>query len=302
MAIRKLLVFGATGVQGHPVVDAALEAGFEVRGASRDYREAEEKLSDRVEVVEADLAVGSDVDEAMAGVDAVFFHLPLLREEVDPDLIVDNVLAGAARNRLERIVFSTSGHCNDEIPPGAFADTMRAASNKVLNAEVPAVVLRPTLYLANLVWPNLIRQIREYGKLTYPPLGSKRRLSWTATEDQGRIAAAALSADVTGEAFDIASPEPITGPELCRMLADVYGREVHYAPEKIEDFADTVTHLTGSAQVGRMISELHASIDSLDHDGPIVDTGAVEHRFGVELTPVSRWVSERLGRLLALYG
>lgn len=302
MAVKSLLVFGATGVTGHPVVDAALEAGLEVRAASRRVGEAEGKLSQRVEVVEADLAIDRHVEEAMDGIDAVFFHLPTLREEVNVDEMVDNVLAGASRQGLQRIVFTTGGPCGEEMPPGTFVNTLRAISRKVHEADVPAVVLRPTLYLANLVWPHLIRQIREYGQLTYPPMSSRRRVSWTATEDQGRIAVASLQADFAGETIDVASPEPVTGPELCRMLARAYGREVHFAPQNFEDFAETVSHMSGSAQVGRMISDLHEGIDNLDEDGPIVDTATLESRFGVALTPVTRWVEERLARLIELYG
>ncbi len=55
MSIQSLLVFGARGVQGHPVVDSALESGLTVRAATRDLEAAEEKLSSKVDIVEADL-------------------------------------------------------------------------------------------------------------------------------------------------------------------------------------------------------------------------------------------------------
>ncbi len=302
MSIEKLLVFGATGVQGHPVVDAALDAGLQVRASSRDRVEAEEKLPSSVEIVEADFTDAEDVLEAMDGVDAVYFYLPTMPDRSHARSIIDNVLAGAARKGLQRIVFSTGGCCGEQMPACGFVDGMRAISDRILSAEVPAVVLRPTFYLANLVWPHLIREIREYGKLSYPPFSSRRRMNWTATEDQGLLAVASLSADVAGEAIDIASPEPVTPPELCRMLAGVYGREVHFAPQSIDDFADTLSHLFESAELGRMVSELYAAIDRIEGDGPIVDTDTLEERFGVKLTPVSDWVEDRLGRLLALYG
>ncbi len=302
MSIEKLLVFGATGVQGHPVVDAALDADLEVRASSRDLAEAREKLPASVEIVEADFTVADDVLEAMDGVDAVYFYLPTMPDRSHARAIIDNVLAGAARQGLQRIVFTTGGSCGDQMPSCGFVDGLRSISDRILSAEVPAVVLRPTFYLANLVWPHLIREIRDYGKLTYPPLGAHRRMSWTATEDQATLAVASLTADVAGEAIDIASPEPVTPPELCRMLATVYGREVHFAPQSIDNFADTLSHLFGNAELGRMVAELYAAVDRIEGDGPIVDTDALERRFGVTLTPVSEWVEDRLGRLFDLYG
>lgn len=301
MTFRKLLVFGATGTQGHPVLEAALEEGLTVRAATRDLDEAEEKLPGRVEKVRADLLDAEDVQDAADGVDAIFFHLPVMPDEPEAERTVENVLAAASRQGVARIIFTTGGYCGEEMPPGEFVDAMRRLSSRILSAEVPAVVLRPTMYLANLVWPHLIRDIRDYGQLTYPPLDADRRLNWTATEDQGRIAVACLKVDVAGESIDIASPEAVTGPELCRLLAEVYGREVHFAPQEIDDFADTMSHLSGSAHVAQLIAGLYEGYASLD-DGPLVDTDALQRRLNVRLTPVSRWVRDRLGYLLSLYG
>lgn len=301
MKLTRLLVFGATGTQGHPVLEAALEAGLSVRAATRDLHEAEEKLPGRVEMVRADLLDADDVHDAADGMDAIFFHLPVMPDEPEAERVVDNVLAAARAAGVGRIVFTTGGYCGDDMPPGVFVDSLRRLSDRVLSAEVPAVVLRPTLYLANLVWPHITRQIRDYGRLIYPPLDSEQRLNWTSTEDQGRIAVACLRADVAGETIDIASPEALNGPELCRLLAEVYGREVHFAPQTIEGFADSMSHFSGSAHVGQLLAGLYEGYASLE-EGPLVDTDALQQRLGVELTPVSRWVRDRLGYLLSLYG
>ncbi len=301
-AITKLLVFGATGTQGHPVVDAGLEAGLQVFAATREPDDAAEVLSSRVHLLQTDLLDGESVSEAMAQVDAAFFHLPALPDAAQAMSMVDNVIRAAKTTRLKRMVFTTSGYCGDDMPPGDFVTGLRLASAAFLNSGIDTVVLRPTLYLANLVWPHLIRQIREYGTLSYPPISARRRLNWTATEDQGRIAVACLEADVVGQTLDIASPEAVTAPELCQMLARVYDREVHFAPQTIDEFADTLTHLSGSAQIGRAISALYAGIEQLPDNGPRVDTKALESRLNIKLTPVSQWVQERLGALVDLYG
>jgi len=301
MKVNRLLVFGATGTQGHPVVEAALEAGLWVRAATRDLEEAEEKLPGRVDMVRADLLEPEQVREAVAGMDAVFFHLPVMPDVPEAGRVVDNVLAAARAEGLARVVFTTGGYCGDGMPPGDFVDSLRRLSDRILSADVPTVVLRPTLYLANLVWPQILREIRDYGRLVYPPLDAGRRLNWTSTEDQGRIVVACLGAEVADEAIDIASPEAVTGPELCRLLAEVYGREVHFAPQDIDTFADSMSHFAGSAHVGQMLAGLYEGYASLE-DGPLIDTDALQQRLGVQLMPVSRWVRDRLGYLLSLYG
>jgi uncharacterized protein YbjT (DUF2867 family) len=302
MSINSLLVFGAAGTQGHPVVDAALEADLIVRAASRVPDEAVEKLSARVDLVEADLTDGDSVLAAMEGMDAVFFHLPILYEPEQAPIMVANVIDAARATGIQRLVFTTGGYCADQLPAGEFVDTMRQAVETLLESGLDVVILRPTIYLANLVWPHIIREIRDSGRLTYPPLDPKRQLNWTATEDQAAIVVACLRADVVGEVIDIASPEPVSGPELCQLLAGVYGREVHYAPQTIDEFAETLSHMTNSAKVGRSISELYAGINAMPGGGPMVDTDSLQDRLDVRLTPVSEWVEDRLGTLLDLYG
>ncbi len=300
MRKMKVAVFGATGVQGHPVLDAALEAGHQVRAVSRDPDSAEERLPGRVEKVYGDYADRDSLVDALDGVEALFFHLPMLPSEAGD--AVDNLLEAAHRQGVERIVFSTGAWCGKGMPDIALVDGLRRVSAQVLDSGIDAVVLRPTLYLANLVWPHLLRELRETGRLSYPPLDHHRRISWTATEDQGAIAAACLHADVVGQTLDIASPEPVTGPELCRLLAGVFDREIHFAPETIEEFSNTMTSLSGSAEMGRQIADFYAAIDELPPKGMIVDASRLADQLGVKLTPVSRWVKRRLGRLLDLYG
>lgn len=302
MGIDNILVFGATGTQGHPVVDAALDAGLRVRAASRDPDGAAEKLSSRVDIVFADLLDRETVVDAMRGMSAVFFHLPVMPDTPEAGVMVDNVIAAAGETGLERIVFTTGGYCGPDMPDRPFVTGLRAHAERLLGCGVDCVVLRPTLYLANLVWPHLIRQLRDDGRLSYPPISRKRRLNWTATEDQGRIAVACLTADVVGETLDIASPGAVDAPALCRLLAGVFGREVHFAPQTPDEFADAMTHMSGSASVGRQMGDFYRDLDRLPEPGPVVDTDALAARLGIELTPIEVWMEERFGALLSLYG
>ncbi len=300
MTIQRLLVFGATGTQGHPVVEAAVEAGFEVRAACRDLQIAEEQLPGRVDKVAADLLDAEQVRAAVAGTDALFFHLPTMPNLPESTRIVDNVLAASRAEGLERIVFTTSGYCGEAMPPGPFVSSMRRLCERLLSSDQPVVILRPSLYLANLVWPHIIREIRDHGRLSYPPLPVDHRISWTATEDQGRVAVACLTADVVGEELDIASPEALTGPELGQLLAEVYRREVHFAPVASDAFVSGLSQLTGSAHTATVIASVYEGYASVE-GGLMIGSDMLERRLGVKLTPVSHWVRNRLGYLLDMY-
>ncbi|MEE4295274.1 MAG: NmrA family NAD(P)-binding protein [Wenzhouxiangella sp.] len=299
---QKLAVFGATGTQGHPVVDAALAAGLSVRAISRDQGKAAECLPSSLDMFEGDLLNEASVCTALEGMDAAFFYLPVLPQTLEADAMVNNMISAARAAKLGRLIFTTSAWCSNSMPSGHFVDGLRDMTDRLLASDLDVVILRPTLYLANLVWPHILREIREQGRLTYPPLSSERRVSWTSTEDQGRLVIAALQQARTGEVINVASPEPVTGPELCEMLSRVFGREVHYAPQSVPEFAETLSHMAQSAEVGRLVSALYEGIDELPDDGFVIDAHGLERRFNMRLTPTSKWIQESIGTLLNRFG
>lgn len=302
MSEQTIAVFGATGTQGRPVLDAARRAGLAVVALTRDPLAAEEKLPGDVEIRDADLLDPESLQPALEGADFVFLHVPMLPEPERAGEVVGDVLTAANAAGTRRLVFTTGAFCGATMPAGPFVDGLRRLSDMVLEADLETVVLRPTLYLANLVWPHLIQELRGTGRLAYPPLDADRRVSWTDTEDQGRIAVACLRADVAGQALDIASPEPVTGVELAQMLAGVFDREIHYAPQSVEEFTWDMAALSGDAGFAGAVGSLYAGMNRLPADGLVIDADALARRLDVELTPVSRWVRERYGRLLELYG
>ncbi len=302
MPSQTIAVFGATGTQGRPVVDAARRAGQPVVALTRDPLAAADKLPGDVDIREADLLVPDSLQPALEGADAVFFHVPVLPEPERAGEITARVLAAAHSAGARRLVFTTGAFCGDIMPAGPFVDGLRRLVEMVRSADLETVVLRPTLYLANLVWPHLIQEMRSTGLLAYPPLDPERRVSWTATEDQGRIALSCMHADLAGEVLDIASPEAVTGAELAQMLAGVFGREIHYAPRSVDEFVAELAGLSGDAGFATAVGTVYEGMNRLPADGLVVDSASLEQRLGLELTPVSRWVEAHYGRLLALYG
>jgi len=73
---KLLTVFGATGLQGSPIVDSALAAGFKVRGVTRHPQDAKAQALAKkgVEVVQADITTASvaDLTKVLQGSYAAF--------------------------------------------------------------------------------------------------------------------------------------------------------------------------------------------------------------------------------------
>ena len=73
----KVLVYGATGAQGSPVVQQLLDAGRSVRVVTRDAGLAQHWASRGAEIAVGDLAQPETLKAANDGVDMVVLQLPL---------------------------------------------------------------------------------------------------------------------------------------------------------------------------------------------------------------------------------
>lgn len=294
--LNRVLVFGATGAQGGPVVRHLMSAGVAVRAVSRDPEKVSKVYGERVETAEADLSDADSLRAAFAGVDAAFLHLPIprdARELREAPTRLGNVLRAAKHADLSRLVFTTSGTTTEMMPPIALVEGNRAAARAVLASGVPSVVLRPTIYLENLLQPHTLAEMREQGTLSYPPLDSTRKVSWTGLEDQAALAVAAMRAEgVTEKQFDISSPEPVTGDELAAMLSEKQGRTVRYTPVSPQQFGAGVARFYGE-EAGHGIAELYDATNRLPPDGAVINLEPVLSALGVTLTPVSQWIARQ---------
>ena len=73
--IKKITVFGGTGMLGRPVVRELIRAGYDVTAMVRDSGRAASKLPEKVTLKEGDLASKKDIAAALDGADAVYLNL-----------------------------------------------------------------------------------------------------------------------------------------------------------------------------------------------------------------------------------
>ena len=99
--MKKILVLGATGLLGKPVVRQLVADGFQVRVLARDVEKARPMFAETVEVVPGDVIDLASLENAMTGCDAVHISVG---GEVD-QLSAENVVALAPRLGIERITY-----------------------------------------------------------------------------------------------------------------------------------------------------------------------------------------------------
>lgn len=285
--MKHVAIWGSTGAQGSAVVQEALAQQFKVRAIARSESRILERFHDEVDALEADLLDLDSVVNALQGVDAAFAHLPLPTDPTQPQIFLKNLIEAARQVQLPLLVFTTSGPTGSRYNPVPMVAGATAARDAVLNSGIPAIVLQPTLYLENLQVPLFVPQLYETGILDYPPVRQTQRLAWVSHQDQAKYTVAGFSKlELAGKAYEIFSPQSLTGPELADTLSDWLKQTVRFEAITPQAFGSRIASALNNPGIGFALSGLYKAIGELPDNEFDASTNALQRTFGVKLNTV----------------
>lgn len=225
-----ILVTGATGNVGRPLVDGLLAEGARVRALTRDPATA--GLPPQVEVAGGDYAAPGVIAEAVRGADAVFVNIGAIRAGLG------DLLAAARDAGVSKIVMLSSVTVRDQGEQEyALGAHHRAAEDTVKATGIGWTVLRCGGFATNtLGWADSIRAdgvVRTaYGQAA---------MALMAEQD---IAAAAvrtlLDPGHAGQTYYLTGQESLTQIQQAAAIAAAIGRPVRFeelSPETFRQFA-----------------------------------------------------------------
>jgi uncharacterized protein YbjT (DUF2867 family) len=227
-------VFSASGRPGLAQVRQLRLAGYRVRAITRRRVDA----FDGVEVVAADLNNPPSLARACAGADAVFFTSPSFTDAANAVVHITRVGEAAKAAGVRRLVYNTTSWHPDApigVPSmdGAFAKTsaLRATG-------VPLTVVRPSLFMDNL----LTRWVKPYvigeGEFSYPHKPDLA-VSWISLDDVARLMIGTLADEgFSAETLDVGGPETLTPPEVAQLLSEALQRPVVYRQISPREFGE----------------------------------------------------------------
>ncbi|WP_017604183.1 SDR family oxidoreductase [Nocardiopsis alkaliphila] len=238
-----ILVLGATGTVGRPVVEELVEQGHRVRALSRTPEHA--GLPEKVEVLQGSVSEGARVVAALEGVRSVFVILS--GDVAGQAAALAEAVAGSAPVRegcLEHIVLLSSASVLHPLEHG-IADDHRRAEEAVRDIGVPWTFLRPGPFHSNSTW--WAEGIRETG-VARCLIGNQPG----APIDESDIAAAAVTV-LTGEghggrSYELTGPEVITSAEQVAVIGDVLDRDLGFEVAPPERVVDVFTSITGDRE------------------------------------------------------
>jgi uncharacterized protein YbjT (DUF2867 family) len=226
-----ILVTGATGNVGRPLLDGLLVEGARVRALTRDPAAAALPL--QVEVSGGDYAMPGVFAAAARGIDAVFVNIGAIRGGLG------DLLAAARDEGVSRIVMLSSTTVRDQAEQEyALGAQHKTAEDAIKASGINWTILRCGGFATNtLAWADTIRADRvvraPYGQAT---------MALIAEQD---IAAAAvrtlLDPGHVGQTYYLTGPESLTQIQQAAAIAAAIGQPVRFEELSPETFRQSAT-------------------------------------------------------------
>jgi NAD(P)H dehydrogenase (quinone) len=281
-----VLVYGATGTQGGPVVEHLLDSGRHVRAVTRDASRAEHWAARGAEVAVADLGDPGSLAAANEGVEQVVLQLPLQYDFALHETYGRNAIDAARAAGVRLLVFNTSA----QVLQGTDVEIYRVRQEVVDHLQrhgPPSIVLRPTFYMEVLLGPWIRPGIVGQGVLAFP-LPADIPMSWVSARETAAYAAAALDRDdLVGRTFDIGGPEPLTGEDMAREFSDALGRDIAYVPISADDYQRALAPVFGPAVASAVAAQVRCVTA---RGGGALDMTGTAELFSVPPVPLRSWI------------
>jgi uncharacterized protein YbjT (DUF2867 family) len=219
-----LLVTGATGTIGRPLVDVLVNQGAKVRAVTRNPQATD--LPAGVEVVEGDPSRPDTIAPFLEGVTALFLHPRAV------GLAAGELLTLARQRGVQRVVAQSATNVDD--PPDQQPSRYQGDHNKeVEDAAVASgltwVSLRASFFAMNTLqaWGA---QIRAGDVVRYPYASFAE--APIHEQDLAEVIARALRTDALvarrGRRLELTGPQSLTHQQLVATIGEVLGRPLRY--------------------------------------------------------------------------
>lgn len=284
----KLLTYGATGSQGHPVAKKLLAAGHEVRILTRDP--AGVVGLEQAEVVRGDMADVASLKLATEGREGVFLHVPFFTPDpLDGLAYAEAALQAAVEADVKLLVWNASGEIPSTRSGNPAFDVRLDILDAIRASGVPYVVLQPTAYMENFLGPWTREELVQSDTFAYPTPNTVK-MQWIATEDVGTFATYAFShPELAPLDLKISGPERLSGEEVAERFSRALGQLIQFRAMPAEEFGrklDAVFPGTGEGAA----QGYAAAYEHPERFSSHVDIAAALQKMPVELTSLEAWV------------
>jgi NAD(P)H dehydrogenase (quinone) len=251
-----IAVIGATGNTGRAVVKELKALGQNPVAVARNAEKAREVLGADAKIAVADLNDRAALEKALAGADTVFMvvgHGPQIGEQQN------NAIDAAIKAGAKYLVRLSAGPMVAKTDsPTAVGRAHHAADEKMRGSKIGWVILRPGLFMQNVL--GQAAGIKNDSKIVMP-YAPDFPLALIDVRDTGAVAARILidPAPHAGKTYEFTGKRTNYG-EFADVFSQVLGRKIAYVGVTVEQNEQAmkarnmpdwlIAHLVGIARVG----------------------------------------------------
>ena len=223
-----ILVIGATGNVGSKLVEQLATMGHQVRALVRHPEKATCIQELGVDIVPGDLECRDMLDAALKGVEKVFLLSP---DDPRQGELQGNLIEAAQRGAVRQVV-KLSAFTAAPDSPVSFAKWHWQTEQQLLASGLASTILRPTLYMQNLV-TFFAQSIAAQGLFVLPMKEGK--VSQVDARDIAAVAARVLTEEGhEGKTYTITGPQALSFTQVAEQLSAALGKRVTYVDPPVE--------------------------------------------------------------------
>ncbi|KAF2639581.1 NAD(P)-binding protein [Massarina eburnea CBS 473.64] len=297
----RVVVFGASGVQGAHQVPVLLRAGHDVVAISRNPKPLETD-GGKLETVAADFSDREALTGVLKGADTILLNLPTTSFSQSGPIIAGakNIGEVAKEQGVKLIVFNTSMPVPEEVQDITAQDDRREMRRILRETGVPVISIQPVCFIDNLLEGWALPPIRDRNTVAYchkPDL----KVSWICHHDIAQLMVEAMNhPELAGRNFAVGGPETVVLSQLAEKLSRAWGRKLDYENQTVADFCEKIskTMQGRGLKTEEIVSQMFKAYNYYNdaEDEPFnIDMGPVLKELPVQLTPIEEW-AKRPGR------
>lgn len=269
-----VVVTGATGNIGRPLVTLLAAAGVRVRAVTRQAQAA--GFPDGVQLVH------SAVD-ALPGASAVFVNSRALGDDLA------DVVSVARRSGVGKLVALSAINADDDLarqPSRVRGDRNKEVEQLCVDSGLAWVSLRPSVFATNFagMWSAQIRA----GDIVGGPYAEASSAPIAEADIAAVAAHALLTNDVVGQRIPLTGPQSLTNADLVDVIGTVLGRRLRY----VEAPPHIVRQRFVAIGLGADFADAYIAMLADAVDKPALVTHEVEKITGRAATPFAQWVAD----------
>ncbi len=295
---KRILVTGASGLVGQPLVAQLLRLGWQVRGLTRSPNKASELEKMGCEAVVGDIRDGQAIAQAVSGAHSLIHLVAILRPWRDLTYGsitaegTEKIVLAAKRAGVERFIYvSALGVSAADTNP--YMSAKWRAEEAVRASGLNYTIFRPSyLYGKNSHFLKLLEQLTRLPII--PVVGhGRQKLQIMWVENLADCVVASLRQEASyNKTYEMGGPEALEFNEVLNLMCLIKGR-----PPRLKLTVPYAIVKPFAALGAKLIPSLPATPETLElllRDN-ICDVSYVQKTFGVQLVSFAQGLKKVLG-------